>query len=413
MESGNGRTIARAGAAQTGDGLYDRYLAELKAQGFPFDGMKQPIVVRMRSAPMTGAGSRRHGRRTEQCGDGGVERRRTGQADARKLDAPTLAILRGDNAAARDRFARAFLGRVASDQMNEMVGEDGKLSLAGQERIDAALMAKAYGDQRLVEAIFEKADSNVKTIGYALKEAAPAWAEMRAAGELGTMAPEMDITAALKEAVGHVRHARDNRLNLSEEINERLARGDIFNGRAISAHTEQFLRLFFRDDDFKLPRAKEDIAQVMKGPMLPGGDRESLPEPGLFGDGRDESTASQTFQRAYDEYVANKPAKTSPPAGPPTRPPLARRPRACDRGEGRKAQGGRRGAAGGGHKKRRQGRAGRPTTKGAWGRTIRRRSRRRCRRGRAGRVHDGEGLHLRGARRRHDDAQDSAADAGQ
>lgn len=55
VESGNARTIALRRSAAKGGAAYGRYLAELKARGFGIEGMQKPILVRMRTEPLTGS----------------------------------------------------------------------------------------------------------------------------------------------------------------------------------------------------------------------------------------------------------------------------------------------------------------------------------------------------------------------
>ena len=110
-------------------------------------------------------------------------------AQLSQTDAAALSHLQTEGVAGRRAFAKAFLQRVAPDQINSLIAPDGALSKAGQDRIDAALVAKAYGDPRLIEALFETGESNIKAIGQALKEVAPEWAAMRSAiGERPTRA---------------------------------------------------------------------------------------------------------------------------------------------------------------------------------------------------------------------------------
>ena len=67
------------------------------------------------------------------------------KADARRgIDAPSLSKLDAEPLAGRRAFARDFLAKAAPDQMNALVAPDGALSRAGEDRIDAALTAKAY-----------------------------------------------------------------------------------------------------------------------------------------------------------------------------------------------------------------------------------------------------------------------------
>jgi hypothetical protein len=118
--------------------------------------------------------------------------------------------------------SQAFIRRIAPDQQNSLADAEGRLSMVGRQRTAAALVARAYDDPRLVEAVFEAADPNIKTLGASLTEAAPAWAAMRELAAAGKIPVELDVTEHLRAAVDLIRHARDNRIPVDEWIAQRL-----------------------------------------------------------------------------------------------------------------------------------------------------------------------------------------------
>ncbi len=296
VEAGNGRIIILRRSARRGSPAYQLYLAELKAQGFNTDGMKEPVLVRMRTQPMQGA--ERAAWTSEANADVTERMSLTEQAtaDAKRLDDETLAVLGEEDAGARRRFAKVFLTRVAPDQINSLVDERGNLTQDGERRVAAALMAKAYGDPRLVEAVFEEAEPNIKAIGAALREGAPAWAAMRAAAATGKIPPSLDLTGPLREAVNLVRHFRDKGMNVREAIKERLAQRALFQEDSVGPEAEGFLRLFFAKD-FSRPYGAAKIADVLKEYARAA--LEESPEPNMLGELADESTARQIFANAY------------------------------------------------------------------------------------------------------------------
>lgn len=300
VESGNGRTIALRRSATTGaTPLYERYVDELRAQGFPVDGMRQPVLVRMRTEPMSGA--QRAGLAREMNAD--VTERMSApeqaMADAQAMDPQTMAALAGEGIAARRKFALTFIQRVAPDQINEMVDQAGHLSAAGERRIAAALVAKAYGDKDLVEALYDTAEDTLKGVGKAMQQAAPGWAAMRASIERGETPACFDLTPALVDTVMLIKGARDAKEGVSKFLTLRLAEQDMFTGEgAVSQVQEAFLRLFYRNEDFTQARAADKVASVLQDyadwAMLPehqGGD--------IFGNQADADQATAGLRTAY------------------------------------------------------------------------------------------------------------------
>jgi hypothetical protein len=281
VESGNGRTIALRRSARTGSGAYERYAAELAAQGFDTTGMTRPVLVRVRAERLDGEGRAALAREMNAAPTEAMGPSEQAMADALSLDDAMLGRLDGSPEGDR-AFARAFIAKVAPDQQNSFVDADGRLSGPGAVRIKAALTARAYDDPRLIEAVFETADPNIRTLGQALSDAAPAWARMRGAANRGEIPTELDVTPQLRAAVDMIRHARDNKIPVDEWIANRLDQVDMFGGAGLDAETEAFVRLFFRDGTFKRHRGADKIAWALKDYARQASD--VAPGPNLFGD---------------------------------------------------------------------------------------------------------------------------------
>ena len=186
-------------------------------------------------------------------------------ADAQKMDPQTMAAL-GDaeDLAGRRRFARTFIERVAPDQIGEMVDQAGHLSAAGERRIAAALVAKAYGDKDLVEALYDSTENTLRGIGNALRDAAPAWAAMRASIERGETPACFNLNDSLVSAVMLVKGARDAGEGVSKFITMRLIEQDMFTGDSVSQATEAVLRLFYRNEEFTQVRAADKVSGALR-----------------------------------------------------------------------------------------------------------------------------------------------------
>jgi hypothetical protein len=281
VESGNGRLIALRRSANTGSGAWGRYQAELAAQGVDASGMSRPVLVRVRTEPMSGDARAALAREMNADVTERLSAPEQAASDAKGITEPMLALLDGTPAGER-AFAQRFLQGAGADQQNSFADAEGHLSAEGGRRLKAALTARAYEDPGLTAAMFEASDPNIRTIGAALADAAPAWAQMRALVSRGEVPAELDLTGALKAAVALVRHARDSKIPLGELIAERLGQGEMFGGEALSPEVEAFLRLMFRDEGFKRQRASDKIAWALKDYARQAS--ETKPGPNLFGE---------------------------------------------------------------------------------------------------------------------------------
>lgn len=302
VESGNGRTIALRRSAARGGDAYARYRAELKAQGFDTEGMTAPALVRMRTEAMDGPARAALAREmnadvTERMG--AVEQ---AQADASRISDASFDHIKDNEGPATSRaFARDFIARVAPDQANTLAGADGTLSPEGARRIKAAVLARAYGDPRLVGQIFEDEAAPARQLGEALAAAAPAWARLRAAVARGEVPAALDLTAALRSAMDLVRHAVAEKIPLGQLIRERLGQTEMFGGEAIGPQTEAFLRLFYRDEDFTKPLPAAKIAWALREYARQA--LEVTPGPDLFGGNANEDTARQILANLNDRFA--------------------------------------------------------------------------------------------------------------
>lgn len=261
VESGNGRTIALRRSAQTGTEAWGRYQAELARQGIDTSGFDRPVLVRMRTEPMTGADRAELARSLNEAPTEAYSPAEQARGDARRVDAELLSLIEGDDvfAAANRPFLRGFVARVAPSDANALTDARGAISTAGRQRVQAALVQAAYGDDALTAALFETTDAGLRGVGQALADAAPAWARMRAEAPA-----ELDVTPALTSAVALMREARASRISMGELLETRLGQLGLFGGEAISPETEAMIRLMFRDEALTKPRGAARIAEALR-----------------------------------------------------------------------------------------------------------------------------------------------------
>jgi hypothetical protein len=261
IESGNGRLIALRRSAATGTEAWGRYQAELAKQGIDTTGFSQPVLVRMRSEPMSGASRADLAREMNASPTEAYAPVEQARSDARRMDPSLLGLIEGDDVfdAANRPFARGFMARVAPGEANALTDAQGALNLGGRARIQAALTQAAYRDDSLTAAVFETGDETIRSIGRALADAAPAWARMRAEAPEG-----LDLTANLTSAVALVRDARAGRMSVGELLASKAGQSDLFNAETISPGTEAFLRIMFRDGGFGRARSAAAITDALR-----------------------------------------------------------------------------------------------------------------------------------------------------
>jgi len=320
VESGNGRTIVLARNAAKGSELYGRYRAALEARGYDTAGMEAPILVRVREQPMSGAERVRLTR--EMNADTAERYSATEQAfaDAKALsDADVGLFVGGDVTAVKnDAFARRFLELAGAGQENDLVDPvSRRLSRTGIERVQAALLARAYGDRELVFQVFETSDPVMKTLGAALTEAAPEWARMRAKAAAGELAEGADTTQHLVSAAALVRHARERRIPLADIVADWRDQAEMFEtGTRIAPETEAYLRLFFKDERFRVQRAGEAIATALRD--IAARAEATTPGPDLFGESHAfdaRAVVDHAGQRLRGELDAEPPGGDAQGAG--------------------------------------------------------------------------------------------------
>lgn len=261
VESGNARVLGLRRAYR--QGTVDTYRDYLAAQGYPVEGVKQPVLVRIRDQEMTPEERQAFARDANARDTLGMSATEQAMADAKAMPDAMLDDYRGGEVdlAANRGFVRRFLQVVVPEtEQAGMIAADGAMSQEAKRRIEGALLAKAYGDAALIGELVEAADTNIRAIGGAMLDTAGQWAVMRAATRDGRIAPDMDQTAALVEAAKLVSRARREGRGIAELIGQR----DIFSGQAVDPMTEMFLGLMFRDTrQWTKPLGREKMTSVL------------------------------------------------------------------------------------------------------------------------------------------------------
>lgn len=209
----------------------------------------------------------------------------------------------GDIASAGNRdFVRAFVGKLAENELADMMDATGNLSQDGRRRIEAALLTAAYGKSDLVQELFESTDTDIKAIGNALKVMSGQWAAMRQAAKEGSIDPATDMTANLIEAVNLVRRSRAE----GSSIAELAGQGDLMGGNYLSELSEGFLRIFYKGKNYDRARGGDKVIAALQEVVTSAMNTKA--EAGLFGDSF-KATPKQIVESARSKIDdENKPA---------------------------------------------------------------------------------------------------------
>ena len=128
-------------------------------------------------------------------------------------------------AANRD-FIRAFVNRAVPEaERNALMQADGRLSRAGEQRVQNAILAKTYGPE-IVERVAESTDSNVRRVTTALLQTAGKMLALKQAIADGVRFPGLDITRSLVKAVDKLSFLREEGTSVEEYLKQQALFGD-------------------------------------------------------------------------------------------------------------------------------------------------------------------------------------------
>lgn len=315
VESGNGRAAAIREAYRTGRaGAYrERLEADAARYGMTPEqvaAMREPMLVRSRVTEMTPEEQRQFTRDANASSALRMGAAEQATSDAAALTPEILADFlpseEGDVLAASNRrFLRRFFDEVVPEtDRGELIDADGNPNLRAVQRIKAAIMGKAYGQDRLLARALEAADDNTRTVSNGLLSAAPRVAKVRAAIEAGDLHP-VDFLAPIKEAVDHLYSAKDMKLSVPDY----LAQRDMFAGEM---SPEGSALLSFMDKNKrsakKIGGMVDAIARAVEGAGHPG-------QADLFGGEVDVPRVAEIYDAAKRIYEARHEETTSAQTG--------------------------------------------------------------------------------------------------
>lgn len=242
VESGNGRAMAIREAYRLG--LADEYREWLEenAEYFGVDlakikRLKAPVLVRVRTSAIDRVAFAVEANQDDKLAQTATEKARS---DARRLDAGMLAKLAdGDLSSAANRdFVAAFLQSLGDAEAAQYLTTDGKPTSSLLNRLQAALFAGAYSDDRLLELTADVAKPEIANIVAALNSAAPDFMRAKSLDRVGAetaggqvadsveLSLNQEAVSAIIAATNLLRQAKDSGMGLDEFLRQ----GDMFGG---------------------------------------------------------------------------------------------------------------------------------------------------------------------------------------
>lgn len=309
VESGNGRTMGLQRIYRDRPDLAEQYRDYLAAQGYPIEGVAKPVLVRIRRTELTDEEINIYTKEMNSRTTLEMTAKEQAVADAESLPDSALSLYRGGDldAVGNADFVRAFISAVVPpNEQAKMRDDEGSISQDAIRRVQNALLAKAYGDGKIIAKLIESVDTNMKAIGGAILDVSPRWAQMRAAAKTGQISDMAEQTDALLEAIAVVNRARTNKRNIAEFVSQ----ADLITGDAgMSLADKGFLSMMFRDRvQWTRPVGREMMAKTFDFYV----EQMMNTQPGtdIFGGTVDPTAAiAVAVKKQDDDYDnANKPA---------------------------------------------------------------------------------------------------------
>ena len=231
VESGNGRTMALSRVYRTGGAKADEYRQAVKLWaaelGIPVPKVPHPVLVRVRQTAVDRAEFARMANvsamQLMSAGEQAVTDAASMTADLILQLDPDRSVGAGANSGFVDGFIAQVAGRTARGQL---VDEKGRLSKSGENRIDLAIFAFAYGAeaQILINELAEVRESDLRTALSGMLDGAARVARLRAGIAAGLYHAQHDPSDGLAGMANFVRAAK----LAGQTVDQRLAQATMF-----------------------------------------------------------------------------------------------------------------------------------------------------------------------------------------
>ena len=210
IDSGNGRMLTLNRIYEQYPEQAARYRAMIEGRGFSTQGMERPVLVQRRMTQFTPEQRRQFVIDSNKDTKLELSPTERARSDADSITPTMLATYAGGdlNSTVNAGFVQAFNARLTAAEMGNMIGSDRRLTTAGAQRIENAVVAAAYGKPKLLERMMESSHDDIRSITGSLADVAGPWARMRAAAKAGDIDTSYDITDQLAAAAARVSDAR-------------------------------------------------------------------------------------------------------------------------------------------------------------------------------------------------------------
>jgi hypothetical protein len=257
--SGNGRWLLIDKAYASGRGENYRQGLRDNAEKFGYsaeevDLMERPLLLRELTTPVDDVVFTREANKPTLAVMSPLEQARV---DADVITDDDLVLFKpgsdGDIAAPRNaEFAQNVVGKFGTIEGNELLSKDGLLNVRGQQRLQAAMFAKAYQDDGLLEVQSEATGSDAQNLVRALNIAAGEFAQARGREGYEQVDVVPDVVAAAKIVM---KSRRDG-----VPVEQMLRQKDLFEPDK-SPEVEYLARFF--DGSIKSPRRMGEALKAM------------------------------------------------------------------------------------------------------------------------------------------------------
>jgi len=287
IESGNARVRAVLRAAERHPDRYEAYLDAVRASGaeMPEDAAV-PIMVARRRSDMTDAERRRFVVEANTPAVARMSATERARADAGALDEDTVRLFEpaaSITAPANRQFVRRALDTLPQTERAALVDGTGALNAEGARRLTEAMFARAWDAPDILARFTETDAGELRSLIDALREAAPAFAALRADIAAGAVRPEMDIGPFVTDAMRLIASARElaaqEGLTVASAVAELIDDVDLLEG-VLSPVTAALVRKFWSNGR---AAPKDRIAEFLTR-YADEARRIGTTQPGLLGD---------------------------------------------------------------------------------------------------------------------------------
>ena len=277
VDSGNGRVLTLNAIYEAHPELAAKYRAMIESRGFKTEGMTRPVLVQRRMTEMSPEQRRQFvidSNKDTKLELSPVERARS---DADAITPEMLASYAGGdlNSTVNAGFVQSFNSKLTTGEMGNMVGSDRRLTPAGQQRIENAVVAHAYGEPKLLERMMESSHDEIRSITGSLADVAGPWARLREDVKSGDVDASYDVTKQLTDAAARVADARKRGIKPADLLTQQ----DAFD--PIDPLTAEFIKAF-HNTAMTRSASRKAVTEFLRDFITTSSEQDATP--GLFGE---------------------------------------------------------------------------------------------------------------------------------